>query len=313
VSVLIVPAEPSRHYTRIAELLTACGPEPVAAIDLEETDRPRPGKLVRRWVALDGDELVGTASVVRYPSEPLGLFNLELAVEPAERRRGTGALLAAEIDTVVREHGATVLRVEVRDDEPASVAYAERRRFRVVRRSIRLELDLTRLDERRWAEAVDRALRAGVRLSSFADGEPSAQRLRSLYAINRVASIDDPASDRTFPAFGTWRSVVVESAGFQPEGQFLAAVDGRFVGLAAVTVADDGTAASDIAGVEPAFRRRGIATALKVLTLRHARAAGARRIETENDSRNEGMLAINQALGYRPIGGYAVLERPLAV
>jgi hypothetical protein len=36
------------------------------------------------------------------------------------------------------------------------------------------------------------------------------------------------------------------------------------------------------------------------------------RIETENDARNEGMLAINWALGYRPIGSYAVLERTLA-
>ncbi|HKV82923.1 MAG TPA: hypothetical protein VJN88_00100, partial [Ktedonobacterales bacterium] len=51
-------------------------------------------------------------------------------------------------------------------------------------------------------------------------------------------------------------------------------------------------------------RGRGIATALKVLAIRAARARDAAMIRTNNDSQNAPMLAINRALGYQPEPGY---------
>lgn len=263
-------------------------------------------------MAVAGDELAGACAVVRYPSQPPGLFDVDVAVEPSARRRGIGTQLGERVEAVVRAHRATRLRARVRDDQPEAVAFAERRGFVPVRRSIRSTLDLTRFDAGACGGALERVAGTGVRLSSPAERGTGEEQLRSLYAINRIASIDDPASDGTFPDFTTWRDVVAGSVHFQPAGQFVAAVGGRYVGLAAITVGTDGIAVSDIAGVEPAFRRRGIATALKVLTLQHARAAGAVRVETENDTRNLAMLSINRGLDHVPDGGYVVLERSLA-
>ena len=306
----LAPASPDRHYRAVADLMSRVGTERVTAVDLAEADTPRPNKLVRRWVALAGDDrVVGAATLIRYPSKPPGLMHVEVAVEPAFTGRGVGSALVRAVEAVALERGATLLRAEARDDDTRSIAFARRRGFRQARRSIRSVLDLTTLQEDELAATVERVRATGVRLMSLAEAGDGEAPLRALYAINRTASVDDPASDGTFPDYETWLGAVVGSAGFQREGQFVAAVGDRFVGLAVVSVGDDRHAVSDVAGVEADYRRRGIATALKLLTLRHARAAGATRIETENDERNHAMLALNRKLGYRPVSGYVVLER----
>lgn len=310
----VLPAAPTEHYGPIADLLTRVGPERVEEYELHEHDeRVLPGKLVRRWVALSGEAVVGTAFAIRYPSEPEGLFNVLVAVEPAAERAGVGGRLARCVEDVVVAEKASLLRAELREGSPRAAAFAQARGFAEVRRSLRSALDLRTADESAAVAALERIEAAGIRLRSFADVQQDDVALRALYAINRTASVDDPATlDGTFPPFETWRRVVVESAGFQPEGQFVAEAGGRFVGLAAVALDGDGSATSVITGVDRAYRRRGIALALKLLTIRHARANGATWLVTENDARNEPMLAINRGLGYEPRPGYVVLERSLA-
>ena len=65
-------------------------------------------------------------------------------------------------------------------------------------------------------------------------------------------------------------------------------------------------------GVIPEYRGRGIATALKVKTILHAREVGVSEILTQNDSENEPMLAINRKLGYQNWPGAYVLKATIA-
>jgi RimJ/RimL family protein N-acetyltransferase len=51
-------------------------------------------------------------------------------------------------------------------------------------------------------------------------------------------------------------------------------------------------------GVRREWRRRGIALALKVRSLEFAKAQGFRRVVTENETNNRGMIAINDRLGF---------------
>jgi RimJ/RimL family protein N-acetyltransferase len=51
-------------------------------------------------------------------------------------------------------------------------------------------------------------------------------------------------------------------------------------------------------GVDREYRRRGLATGLKVLAIARAREMGYRSIRTFNDSTNAPMLAINRKLGF---------------
>jgi len=65
--------------------------------------------------------------------------------------------------------------------------------------------------------------------------------------------------------------------------------------------------------VDPAWRGRGIALALKLLAIACARRYGVTYISTNNDSENAPMLAINRTLGYQPEPGYYRMLREPAV
>ena len=64
--------------------------------------------------------------------------------------------------------------------------------------------------------------------------------------------------------------------------------------------------------VRPAWRGRGIATAIKRATIAWAIDNGLAALETGNDEHNAPMRAVNARLGYRPIPDSVGLQGPLA-
>lgn len=64
-------------------------------------------------------------------------------------------------------------------------------------------------------------------------------------------------------------------------------------------------------GVEPSYRGRHIALALKLLVIECARSYGAAYMRTNNDSENAPMLAVNHKLGYQLQPGRYLLTQSL--
>ncbi|WP_338044239.1 GNAT family N-acetyltransferase [Paenibacillus oryzisoli] len=64
-------------------------------------------------------------------------------------------------------------------------------------------------------------------------------------------------------------------------------------------------------GVSRDFRGKGIARALKLLSIRFSRDIGVLKLRTNNRSTNAPMLAINQALGYISEPGKWILEKKM--
>jgi RimJ/RimL family protein N-acetyltransferase len=83
------------------------------------------------------------------------------------------------------------------------------------------------------------------------------------------------------------------------EGYFLALDNGQYVGLSTLW-ASQGVPDlyTGLTGTLRSHRRRGIALALKLSAIDYARSIGTPRIRTWNATGNEGMLAINEALGF---------------
>jgi RimJ/RimL family protein N-acetyltransferase len=153
----------------------------------------------------------------------------------------------------------------------------------------------------------------GVAVTTYAAASGADHAERSLYAINRTAGLDDPGNTSgSFPDFDRWRAIVLGASWFQPEGQFVAVSGGHFVGLAAAGHDEgDKTAEALIAGVDPAFRGRGIAQALKARTLAWAAERGATALVTQVDAGNTAMLRVSEKLGFERVGGVRTLERLL--
>ena len=66
-----------------------------------------------------------------------------------------------------------------------------------------------------------------------------------------------------------------------------------------------------MAGVLPQYRRRGIATALKIQGVRYAPAAGFKVMVTSTSSVNVANIAVNERLGFRQTRAEIRLEKPI--
>jgi GNAT superfamily N-acetyltransferase len=308
--------DPVADAPRLAELLTAEGPEPVTVAQLREWERLRSPEAPFRAVAAVAPDgaAVGFAQVSRAPWAPPGHFALEGVVDAAHRQQGVGGRLLADATAFARAHGGTRLDASVRDHRPDAQRFLERRGFAVDRHVFESTLDLAGFDEAPFAGAVARAEAAGLVFRSLADyGDTEAAR-RRLYDLNTACVLDIPGHDGSVRPWEEFRKIF-EMAWYRPDGQVLAvdpAAGERFAALAAIGYfAETNSVYHMHTGVDRAYRGRGLALATKVVALRRARAWGAAYARTNNDSQNAPILAVNRRLGYVPQPGFYQLVRVL--
>jgi mycothiol synthase len=228
-----------------------------------------------------------------------------LTVLPEHRQRGVGTALYRTISDWLRERGIATIRGPVAEDDPESLAFAERRGFRESERNGRMILDLT------TAEAPVVAPPGGVEITTYAERPELA---RAIYAVACEALPDVPGEeDWEMLSFEQWLPQI-EGPAKRRETTFVALAGEDVVGYArlALTAAQPKAAFHDMTGVRRAWRRRGIAGALKRAQIAWAKEHGYERLEAENEVRNDPIRRLNCALGYRPAPGHVVLEGPLA-
>jgi mycothiol synthase len=250
-------------------------------------------------VARLGDRPVGCGfvEVSRAPE-----VSAHVVVIPSARRRGVGSALLAEASTRARAHGKTALQGEVREDDTESRGYFERRGYSQVggEQAVALDLALT--------EAVPVEPPQDVRVVSRAE-RPDV--LEGMYAVTLDAERDIPdhSAARSFEA---WRAHEIDRPTRRPELAFVALAGEEVVGYASLD--DFGQDAyHGLTAVKRAWRRRGVATALKRALIAAARERGHRRLVTESETRNVPMRSLNEKLGYRPAPelSVVVLRGPL--
>ncbi|MCI0398043.1 MAG: GNAT family N-acetyltransferase [Chloroflexi bacterium] len=309
-SITIRPADPKTDFADLARLISRVWPDRAITEDtLHEWERDNPpGRIRRRTVAITPEgQIAGYGIVNHAPWTEEGRFFLWVAAVPEWQKQGLGGRLYDDSLHFALAHGANLLDSEVRDDDDASLRFAQKRGFAVHRHIFESVIDLRTFDESPFAGLIEEVEAGGIRFFSLADAGNSEEVLRQLYAVNLRAVQDDPGldGDSSFPPFEEFRKVLYGSSWFLPEGQLLAADGDEVIGLAAVGYhASNNSMANMITGVDRAYRGRKIAQALKLLAIRFAQAYGVDTIRTDNDSQNEPMLAINRKLGYRPQPGF---------
>ena len=92
-----------------------------------------------------------------------------------------------------------------------------------------------------------------------------------------------------------------DSPNFLPEAFLIAVDNGRYVATSSLwrTKADQSKLYTGLTGTARSHRRRGIATALKIVNIRYAQSKGIEVIETDNEENNP-MYQINVQLGFKP-------------
>lgn len=266
---------------------------------------------VRRWLAEVGGTAVGLAELAQHP----GMFHpdryhADVQVLPGERGRGFGTRLAGHLERELRAHGAREVLAGAYEDAPQARAMLTRRGFDEVSRYFDNVLDLAQFEAEAWTAQA--ALPAGVRAVSFAAlsaqwGEAAARR--AMYDAYREIRGDVPRPGApTELRYEDFAHRLTEP-GFFPEGVLLAvtavpsgAAHGEVVALSEHYRSDAGPHRLDtgLTGTRRAWRRRGLALALKVRALTLAGELGVREVWTSNASSNGPMLTLNARLGFRP-------------
>jgi GNAT superfamily N-acetyltransferase len=257
------------------------------------------------WLLASDGRDVGTAIGIGGWHSPEGVARAEIAVLAATRGRGVGAGLLANLSSWASGLGYVELMGPVKENDPASLAWANRRGFVEVGRNSLLALDLTAID----APAVEPP--GGIEIVSWADRPDLAA---GMYQVAREAYPDVPGEeDAEIAPFEEWLAMDMQGAGDQPEATFVALAGEEVVAYAklSLSLARPTVAMHDMTGVRRAWRGRGIANALKAAEIAWAKENGYERLETQNEERNEPIRRLNERYGYAVEPGSITVRGPI--
>lgn len=311
----IRPVNMATDLPRVAELFSLINLDPVTADNLREWwTRPKESEISLRVVMVTPEgEIVAYGSSRRAAWDKPGRFWLTLMVAEAQRRQGFGSRLYDHLADFAVDHRAASFEVEVRDNLPEGRRFAEQRGFYVRRHNFESVLPLEGFDETPFVGVVEAAQAGGIRFSSLAELGDTEPNRRRLYDINRRLAYDIPGYDNEVAPFEDFTHFVFEASWYRPEGQIVALDGETMVGMAAVGhFPETNSMYNMFTGVDPAYRSRHLALALKLLTIRLAGRYGVDYIRTNNDSDNAPMLAINRKLGYQAVPGLYWMTKMLA-
>ncbi|WP_159797721.1 GNAT family N-acetyltransferase [Puerhibacterium puerhi] len=316
------------------------------AAELSTKLRHQDDQLVRMAVAVEGadgdpDAVVGTAVVFLPTSANQHMAEVIVEVRPGARGRGLGAELAAWAEGVAREAGRGTLQSWIgfgdhaggpqltpttgtgtAPAEEPGVRFALRRGYALEQVERRSQLDLPLDPERLAAFAADaRARAAGYRVHVWHGRVPDAW-VEPFAVLETRMSTDAPTGGLDF------REDVRDAGRVRRTEQQIAEMGRDFVVTAAEHEATGELAAMTMLTwhreprefafqwdtiVLRAHRGHRLGMLVKAVNLQQlARLRpGTRRVQTWNAEENRHMLAINVALGFRPAGGAAAVQKLL--
>ena len=241
----------------------------------------------------------------------------EITVAPPRQCHGLGAALYAQMLQVLDERAQppTILVCRTREDKPQAVQFLRRRDFEQVMRSPTVRLDVANFDERPFANVIPMVSGSGIQLTSLAElahTDPDWQR--KIYELDWECTQDEPLPDvPTKTSFAHYVAEVFGSPNFLPAAWFVAVDQGRYVGMTAANrnVLNPHQLETFFTGIVRSHRRRGLATALKLLVLDYAKENAYVSIKSDNEENNP-MLKLNLALGFRPEPALLYFQKQLS-
>jgi GNAT superfamily N-acetyltransferase len=251
-----------------------------ASLEQQRARRAREPRRLHLLAELDGAPAgCGFAG----PSDSPGRGFLAPRVLPATRGNGVGTALLGGLGEHLSSLGFETASSHVDGADGASLAFAERHGFFEVDRQV--EQVKTLGDEEPSPPPP------GLRFVTVAERR---QLLREVYDLACEGYEDLATVDPVVVSLDEW---LAEEATI-PEGSFVALAGEKIVGYTGLCRAPGGSAEDGLTVVGRAWRRRGLALALKRAKLAWAASSGIAEIVTWTQRGNDGMRSVNERLGY---------------
>jgi GNAT superfamily N-acetyltransferase len=291
----VIQAFQTEHAAGVADLLRDALETPWVATteDVLHWGHHPPRARRASWVATEGSEIVGWAvAQMRWEVSEPGVAEVWGAVARNKRGRGIGASLFDVAELHLSSIEATKVQSWAEADEGKRFLTA--RGFREVRRERISSVDPRTLEQR------DLPVPEGFRVVPLRDvlGRP-----RELYAVYMAGEADAPdVFEVDDISFEEWELETLGTPSLDRDGSFVVVHGERPVSIALLEVdREHKRATNEMTATLPEFRRRGLARLAKAASIRWAADFGVISILTSNDRENQGMLAPNDQLGYRPL------------
>ena len=238
-------------------------------------------------------------------------FLIDIILDPAYRTLDEA--LYQQLRGELAKHGPTSLRVRVRETWERWRTFYDAHGFTESERMWRSVLDLTTFDPTPFAWAIDKATAAGITFKRLAELPDNEATRRQLYGTTVELLRDVPFSEPLeIWSFETWQKRYWSLPERDPESHFLAFDGDELVGASELRKSHrDDRLSTGLTGVRRAWRRKGVAQALKVQAAQHAKARGFKAIDTMNHSVNRPMLSINEAMGFEKEPAWIFLQKEL--
>ena len=302
------PANLPQDYPAIAAVLEEENPgwgqtaEELAYADATCDPTQFQATLVAEETSGDTPLLIGVAFIGHDPvAYQEHTFHLNVRVRPAWQGRGVGKALYEAVLTHLTPHHPQELIALVWQAHPRTARFCRARGFVEQWRRVDAMLDATNFDFTPYAALEEQLQTQGIFIKSYAELADDPKRLVNLYELDWALWQSIPygqaVTQRTLAQF----TAEVDNPHFLPAGCFIALADGHYIGYSSLSTTTEGFN-TEMTGVLPGYRGRGVATLLKVYGIRYAVAQGKPRLDTQNDAVNTGIIALNQKLGFVPIG-----------
>jgi mycothiol synthase len=245
-----------------------------------------------------------------------GVFWLGIMVRPEWQQQGIGQAMLAVLEPFARDQGATVLRTNCREDFAAAIRFLERAGFTNIGIRYESAIDVQTFDESPFLPTLEGARKAGYQLTTLAEELPvTPDAVRRLYDLILIttAEVPFPGGAVHQETFENWRKSSLEGPTSDPAAMFIAKWGDEYVATTTLELPPnpDEPAITHMTGVLREHRRRGLATALKLLSFRYLRECGFREVRTHNDTANPPILNLNRKMGYHRLPGWLEWDKAI--
>lgn len=255
----------------------------------------------QRWVAEVDGRIVAFAehnqfSGMYHPRK----FIVDVGVLPDYRGRGIGSALYDHVVDTLQPFDPLSLRARAREDWTHTLRFLKRRGYREDMRAWESRLDVAAFDPTPYAGLDDKVRAHEIEIKTFRELESDPERNRKLYELEEELDRDVPSPEpHTAISYKYFVEHRLNNPGLLPDAFFVALHDGEYVGMSNLWSSEgNDDIYTGLTAVKRAYRRKGIALALKLRGIQWVKANGNPIIKTWNESNNRPMLSINEQLGY---------------
>ena len=236
-------------------------------------------------------------------SETPNQYYISFNTHPDFRNQGVATAFFDATEADLKENkGAQSLLTFTRDTQTQAVSFLENRGYEVIERITNSKIDLSGYDLEKYAPLRHKLEGEGIEirpLSELMDAEET--YLVKLEELHWVLALDEPhAEPPKRISLDEFKHFYIDTPHFYPDGWFIATDGDKFVGWSAVLIdkGADSKMQTGITVIDRSYRRRGLATAMKIAGFEHAIEIGRPLIQTENEETNP-MLELNKRLGFK--------------